>query len=142
MDFDEVVRTRRMVRTYQPDVPVLRETIDELLALAVRAPSAGHTQGWEFLVLDDAASRAAFWAATATSPGAADEDSWLDRMKTAPVLIVVFSDRERYLARYAEPDKGSVPPDDQDWPVPYWHIDAGMAALLLLLGATDRKSVV
>ena len=42
-----------MVRTYDPDRPVARAVIDDLLELAIRAPSAGFTQGWRFLVLDD-----------------------------------------------------------------------------------------
>jgi nitroreductase len=137
MEFEDVVRSRRMVRTYDPGVDVARETIDELLRLAVRAPSAGHTQGWQFLVLDEPDWRADFWAIAAGADGA-DANPWLQRMRTAPALIICFSDRERYLARYAEPDKGSVPPAEQDWPIPYWHVDTGMAAMILLLAAADR----
>ena len=133
MELRDAIRRRRMVRTYQADRPVPREILDELLELAVRAPSAGHTQGWHFLVLDDAPSRARFWAAT----GDGEPDPWLARMRTAPALIIVFSDREAYLSRYAEADKGSVPPEEQHWPVPYWHIDAGMSAMILLLAAVD-----
>jgi nitroreductase len=135
MQLRDVVLARRMVRSYDPARPVARETIDELLRLAMRAPSAGHTQGWQFLVLDDITSRGAFWSATASG---GVPDPWLARVQTAPALVVVFSDRNAYLARYAEPDKGSTPPDLQDWPVPYWHIDAGMAAMILLLGAVDQ----
>jgi nitroreductase len=135
MQFAEVARARRMIRTYQPDKPVPRETIDELLRLALRAPSAGNTQGWRFLVLDEAASVARFWAATTEPDKPADR--WLTRLQTAPALIVVLACERRYRERYAEPDKGSVPPDEQDWPVPYWYIDAGMAAMTILLGATD-----
>lgn len=123
-----------MVRTYEPDRPVPRETIDALLRLAVRAPSAGYSQGWRFLVLDDITSCAKFWAATAVD---GPPDAWLERIRTAPALVVVFSDETAYRERYAEPDKGSTPPDEQDWPVPYWHIDAGMAAMIMLLGAVD-----
>jgi nitroreductase len=135
MQLRDVVLARRMVRSYDPTRPVAREKLDELLRLAMRAPSAGHTQGWQFLVLDDITSRGVFWSATA-SGGA--PDAWLARVQTAPALIVVFSDRNAYFARYAEADKGSTPPDQQDWPVPYWHIDAGMAAMILLLGAVDQ----
>ena len=136
MEFVDTVRNRRMVRTYDPDRPVSRDTIDALLRMAVRAPSAGYSQGWHFLVLDDITSCRTFWDAT-TGDGPAD--AWLERIRTAPALVVVFSDETAYRQRYAEPDKGSTPPDEQDWPVPYWHIDAGMAAMIMLLGAVDAS---
>jgi nitroreductase len=133
MELSDAVRNRRMVRSYDPDRPVSREVLDGLLRLAIRAPSAGHTQGWQFLVLDDITSRSAFW--TATSGGEAD--AWLTRMQTAPALIVCFSDKDAYLDRYAEPDKGWTDRDEARWPVPYWHIDTGMAAMILLLAAQE-----
>jgi nitroreductase len=133
MELAAAVRARRMVRSYDRDRPISREALDELLRLAIRAPSAGHTQGWRFLVLDDITSRSAFWSATSGD----ETDPWLARMRQAPALIVIFSNKDAYLERYAEPDKGWSDRDEQRWPVPYWHIDAGMAALLLLLGAVD-----
>jgi nitroreductase len=133
VELRDAVRNRRMIRTYDHDRPVSREAVDELLRLAVRAPSAGHTQGWQFLVLDDITSRSAFWAATA----AGEPDSWRARLQTAPVLVLVWSDKDAYLERYAEPDKGRITRDEADWPVPYWDVDAGMAAMILLLGAVE-----
>ncbi len=133
MELREVVRTRRMIRSYDPDRPVPRDTLEMLLKLAIRAPSAGHTQGWRFLVLDDITSRSRFWAATSTEPAG----DWLRRLRTAPALIICFSDRDAYLDRYAEPDKGWTDRDEARWPVPYWHVDTGMAALILLLAAHD-----
>jgi nitroreductase len=133
MELGDAVRNRRMIRTYDPNRPVSRESVDELLRLAVRAPSAGHTQGWQFLVLDDITSRTAFWAATA----AGEPDSWRARLQTAPVLVIVWSDKDAYLDRYAEPDKGWTDRDEASWPVPYWDVDAGMAAMILLLGAVE-----
>ena len=135
MEFREVVLRRRMVRAYDPGRPVPRERVDELLELALHAPSAGFSQGWRFLVLDTSDTREAFWAATAEAPGV--RDTWLAGLQTAPVLIVAFSDKETYLDRYAEPDKGWTDRDETRWAVPYWHIDTGMAALLVLLGAVD-----
>ncbi len=135
MEFQDAVRRRRMVRSYDPHRPVPRETVDELLRLGVRAPSAGHTQGWRFLVLDDITSCAAFWDACAD--GSTPDDDWLRRLRTAPVLIVVFSDKNAYLDRYAKPDKGWTDRDEAHWPIPYWHVDAGMAAMIMLLGAVD-----
>ncbi len=135
MEFADVVRKRRMVRAYDPFRPVARDAIDSLLGLALHAPSAGFSQGWRFLVLDSPAARDAFWDAT-TSPDATP-DSWLVGMRTAPVLVIAFSDKDAYLDRYAEPDKGWTDRDEGHWPVPYWHIDTGMASLLVLLGAVD-----
>jgi len=128
-----VVRARRMVRTYDPSRPISRTQLENYLNLAIRAPSAGYTQGWHFLVLDDITSRAAFWSATA--PG--EPDAWRRGMMTAPVLVVCFADKSAYLDRYAEADKGWTDRDEARWPVPYWYVDVGMAALLLLLAGWD-----
>lgn len=133
MELVDAVRTRRMIRTYEPNRGISREVLDGMLSLAARAPSAGHTQGWRFLVLDDITSCATFWDATADG----EVDPWLERMQTAPVLIVVFSDKDAYLDRYAEDDKGWTDRAEEHWPVPYWDIDAGMAAMILLLAAVD-----
>jgi nitroreductase len=135
MEFEDVVRGRRMIRTYDPDVPVARETVDDLLDLAVRAPSAGHTQGWAFLALSSAHARERFWTVTTSDE---EPDGWLRRLRTAPCLVVCFSDKSAYLDRYAEPDKGWTDRDESRWPVPYWDVDAGMAALLMLLTAVDE----
>jgi nitroreductase len=136
MDYTEVVRKRRMVRNYDPDRPVPRSVLTELLELAIRAPSAGFSQGWHFLVLETSEDRAAFWHAATDSTG--DPDPWLRDMQTAPALIVAMSDKQAYLDRYAAPDKGWTDRDEAHWPVPYWDIDTGMASLLILLGAVDR----
>jgi nitroreductase len=135
MEFREVVRRRRMVRAYDPSRPVARAAIDDLLQVATHAPSAGFSQGWHFLVLDTAMARERYWAAT--TDVASDPDTWLAGMRTAPVLIVAFSDKQAYLDRYAEPDKGQTDCDEARWPVPYWHVDTGMASVLILLAAVD-----
>ncbi len=135
MDFQSVVRRRRMVRDYDPDRPVPDEVLDRLLDLAIRAPSAGFSQGWGFLVLTEPADRERFWAAT-TEPGEVP-DSWLSGMRRAPALVVAHSNKDIYLDRYAAADKGWTDRDESRWPVPYWHIDAGFASLLILLGAVD-----
>ncbi len=140
MEFSEVVRRRRMVRNYDPDRPVPPELVERILAHAVRAPSAGFSQGWAFLVLDEPADRERFWtAATPPTPTVArPQDGWLVRMKRAPLLVVPLSHKRAYLDRYAEADKGWTDRDEARWPVPYWDIDTGMAALLMLLTAVDE----
>jgi nitroreductase len=135
MEYAEVVRRRRMVRNYDPDRPVPPEVVDRLLGYAVRAPSAGFSQGWGFLVLDTKEDTARFWAAT-THGGS--PDNWLEGMRRAPLIIVAHSNRDMYLDRYTEPDKGWTDRDEARWPVPYWHVDAGFASLLMLLGAIDE----
>jgi nitroreductase len=50
MTFDEVVRGRRSIRGYKSD-PVPRALIEEIIGLAMRAPSSMNTQPWNFYVL-------------------------------------------------------------------------------------------
>ena len=134
MELSEAIRRRRMVRSYDPDRPVPPHLVDHLLDHAVRAPSAGFSQGWDFVVLREPADRDRFWDATAD---AGAPDAWLSRMRTAPLLVLCLSDKHAYLDRYAEPDKGWTDRDEARWPVPYWDVDTGMAALLMLLTAVD-----
>lgn len=136
MDFQDVVRRRRMVRNYDAERPVPTEVRERLLANALRAPSAGFTQGWAFLVLESSEERARFWAVTSDDEPA---DAWLTDMQRAPLLIVPLSHRQAYLDRYSEGDKGWTDKDEARWPVPYWHIDVGFAALLMLLTAVDEQ---
>ncbi|MFC7243420.1 nitroreductase family protein [Catellatospora aurea] len=136
MEFADVVRRRRMVRRYDADRPVPAEAVHRLLSHAVRAPSAGFAQGWAFLVLETADERERFWAATSPQPGA--RTRWLANMRTAPLIIVPLSNKSAYLDRYAEADKGWTDRDEARWLVPYWHVDTGMAALLMLLTAVDE----
>jgi nitroreductase len=136
MEFQEVLRRRRMVRNYDPSRPVPPAVVERLLANALRAPSAGFSQGWAFLVLSSPGERERFWDAT-TSPG--EPDAWLTGMRNAPLLIVPLSHKAAYLNRYADPDKGWTDRDEARWSVPYWHIDTGFAALLILLTAVDEE---
>lgn len=136
MEFQEVVRRRRMVRNYDPDRAVSPQTRDLILSNALRAPSAGFSQGWAFLVLERPDERARFWRRT-TDPNDVP-DSWLRGMQTAPLLIVCLSHKDAYLERYARPDKGWTDRDEERWPVPYWDIDTGFAAMLMMLTVIDQ----
>jgi nitroreductase len=130
-----VIRRRRMTRRFDPERGIPTALLTRLLATAVRAPSAGFSQGWDFVVLTAPQDRDRFWALT-TDPHA-PADSLLTGMRTAPALVVCLSDPQRYLDRYAEPDKGWTDRDPNRWPVPYWDVDTGMAALLVHLAAID-----
>ncbi|HEU0241252.1 MAG TPA: nitroreductase family protein [Micromonosporaceae bacterium] len=138
MEFAEVVRRRRMVRNYDADRPVSDELVDRLLDCAIRAPSAGFSQGWGFLVLTEPDDRARFWTATTPEDERDEPDPWLLGLQRAPVLIVALSNKSIYLDRYAAEDKGWTDRDESRWPVPYWDIDTGFAALMMMLAAVDN----
>ena len=87
MEFQDVVDRRRMVRNYR-DEPVDRAVVDRILQNALHAPSAGFSQGWAFLLLDERADVERFWACT-TEPDQ-PRDSWLSGMHRAPVVVVAF----------------------------------------------------
>lgn len=110
----------------QPLDPLL---VDRLLDRARRAPSAGHTQGWAFVVLDDTGATQRFWRVNADADWLADPT--LPGLLKAPVIVVPLGSEEAYHRRYAEDDKsGSAPLD-----VPYWLVDLSFSVMLLLLGA-------
>jgi nitroreductase len=129
MEFQEVVQRRHMVRTFTGE-PVPEESLERILANAVRGPSAGFSQGQAFLVLtgDDLPE---FWAVAG--------DAVASSARTAPLVIVPLSCKRAYLDRYALPDKGWTDRDEERWPVPFWHIDTGMAALLILQTVVDEN---
>ncbi len=137
MEFRDVVRRRRMVRNFERR-PVPAEIRDRILRNAVRAPSAGHSQGWAFLVFEgDDTTR--FWDVTFPLDGPEDRSAFRwPGLFDAPLIIVPLSSMDAYLDRYAEPDKGWKDRDVARWPVPYWHIDTGFATLLMLLTAVDE----
>jgi nitroreductase len=136
MELREALRRRRMVRRFDPDRPVPARSVEAVLYAALRAPSAGFSQGWDFVVLEAPADRAAFWAAAADPH--APSDAWLRGVSAAPVLVLCLSHPDAYLDRYAEPDKGWTDRDPARWPVPYWDVDTGIAAGYMLLAAVDE----
>lgn len=136
MEFQDVVDRRRMVRDYS-DEPVDPAFVDRALRNATHAPSAGFSQGWAFLVLDTPDDVRRWWQVTTDPESLADPDSWLTGMMRAPVVIVPCSSKAAYLRRYAEKDKGWVDRSEARWPVPFWHMDAAMASLLILQTAVD-----
>ena len=129
MEFQDVVRRRHMVRRFTTE-PVSEASLDRILANAARGPSAGFSQGQAFLVLTDDSLRR-FWEVL----GAQD---WTRTVAVAPLIIVPMSSKRVYLDRYAQPDKGWTDRDEARWPVPFWHIDTGMAALLILQTVVDE----
>ena len=122
-----------MVRSFE-STPLPREVVERIVANAQRAPSAGFSQGWGFLVLEGPLETRAYW--DAVGPAEAEKFRWQE-LFNAPLLIVCLSNKSAYLDRYAEADKGWTDRAEARWPAPYWDIDTGMAALLILLTAVD-----
>jgi nitroreductase len=50
MRFDDVILGRRSIRGYKPD-PVPKALIEEIIGLAMRAPSSMNTQPWNFYII-------------------------------------------------------------------------------------------
>lgn len=123
-----------MVRNFQ-DRPVPTDVLDRILENALHAPSAGFTQGWAFLVFDGSDETKRFW--DVTFPWDRRQGFRWPGLFQAPLIIVPLSSQDAYLDRYAEPDKGFRDRNPDRWPVPYWHIDTGFAALLMLQTAVD-----
>jgi nitroreductase len=123
-----------MVRNYDMNRPVPAEVIDRIVGNGLRAPSAGFSQGWGFLVLDNPADVARFRDAVRPED---HPEGWFAANVDAPLLIIAHSNKDAYLDRYALPDKGFTDRSDAWWPAPYWDIDTGFASLLMLLTAVD-----
>jgi len=135
MEFDEVIRRRRMVRNYRPD-PVPAAALDRIVSAGLRAPSAGNSRGFGFVIVTDPGIRTAI-------ADLADEnqyislgfDPWISR---APAHIVITVSEEAYRERYREPDKIGPTGEEIDWPVPYWWVDAGAALMGVLLAVVNE----
>jgi len=136
MEYRDVVRRRRMVRSFT-DEPVDPQLLDQLLADALRAPSAGNSQGRDLVVLEGPEQTARFWDITLPAPRR-ERFAWPGLLR-APVLVLPFADPDRYVARYAEPDKArtGLGEGDEAWPVPYWTVDTAFVVMSLLHGVVD-----
>ena len=123
-----------MVRSYAPE-PVPREAIERIVSTVRRAPSAGFSQGQRLLVVTDHGTREEIARLFDEESSIAEgREPWIS---AAPVLIVVGVREQDYHDRYTRPDKLQEG-EEIVWPVPYWHFDAGAAAMLILLGAIDE----
>jgi nitroreductase len=127
-----------MVRSFS-DEPLSRETLDSLLELAIRAPSAGNAGGREFVVLEGS-DTARYWD-TATTESWRTTSRRFPGLRRAPAVVVVIVSPVGYMERYDAADKASSGLGSgsgaEAWRVPYWFFDAGMSVMALLLGATD-----
>ncbi len=128
-----------MVRRYSTR-PLPPELLDRLLGVAVRAPSAGFSQGVDLLVLEGPTQTGPFFEATCDPEYLAEERA-KDGILRAPVIVLPLCDPSTYVSRYAEQDKiesSLAGLSAEDWPVPYWLVDSAFVVMLLLLAATEE----
>jgi nitroreductase len=132
MEFQQIVRRRRMVREFAPD-PIPRDVLERVLETGLHAPSAGFAQGLDLIVLNRPDQKDDFWRIT---------DPWARKAgqsREPPVVIIPIGNVGTYLARYSERDKEGLGMDvEEGWPVPYWDLDAAMSVMLILLAAVDE----
>ncbi len=138
MEFMELALSRKMTRDFLSD-PIPTALLDQLLTAALRSPSAGFSQGVDLLVLTHKSARDRFWEVT-SEPAWRFESPASARIMAAPAIIVPLASPRAYIDRYAKDDKrgsslGGLAQDE--WPVPYWLVDAGFVAMSLLFGAAD-----
>jgi nitroreductase len=143
MEFSEVIRTRKMIRGYTGE-PLAPGITERLLRAANRAPSAGFSQGYSFLVLETAGQAAPLWEIMYEASACLGDQAAIDHdraevaaLSRAPLVIVPLACKNMYLDNYAE-TAGWTDRDEARWPVPYWYIDTGFAALLILLAVVDE----
>jgi nitroreductase len=135
MEFSHVVRRRRMVRHFA-DEPVPREVLERIAATAQRAPSAGFSQGQRLVVVTDPEVRRRVALAVGEEEYA---ESGFDRwVSECAAQFVPCVSEAIYHARYQEPDKVDESGAEIEWPTPYWWVDVGMTAMLVLLAAVDE----
>ncbi len=117
----DIIRHRKSIRNFL-DRPVEREKIMTCLEAARLAPSACNSQPWKFIAVDDRQlkdrlCRAAF-------SGIYSINAFC---KTAPVIVVVISEKSRFIARIGELFRGTK----------YYLIDIGIACEHFILQAED-----
>ncbi len=90
MEFSEVIKRRRMVRAFTGE-PLAPGVTERLLRAANRAPSAGFSQGYSFLVLEGDEQSAPLWQtlyeAAASGDATEDEDpAQVTALSRAPLV--------------------------------------------------------
>ena len=118
MDFEEVVKRRKMIREYdlkRQQIP--DQIIVKLIKNAHRAPSAGHTQVQEFIIVKDDSTKKKLRKAALNQ----------EYVEQAPLLIVVCSNTSRSVGRYGIRGREF-----------YSIVDGAFASMLILLSAVDE----
>jgi nitroreductase len=134
MDFEQVVRKRRMVRNFKSD-PIPEEDLNKIMELSLHAPSAGFSQGWSYVVVRDENLRKEVGRVQGETEN--NQSPFGNFISKAPVAIVACTSEQVYHRRYQEKDKIREDGTEIEWPTPYWHFDIGAASMIILLAAVD-----
>jgi nitroreductase len=117
----DLIKHRKSVRDFL-DKPVEREKIMMCLEAARLAPSESNSQPWRFIVVDDKELKDKLCDAAFSGI------YWINSFcKTAPVMIVVISEKSKFLARIGGMFRGTK----------YYLIDIGIACEHFVLEAED-----
>jgi nitroreductase len=135
MEFDDVVRRRRMVRNFTGEA-ISVSSLERILEKARYGPSAGFTQGQDFILVQENDRKQAIAALCNESNYVAQ--GFDPFISLAGALVVPCTTENAYHRRYQEPDKVKSDGSEIDWPVPYWHMDVGAAVMTILLGAVNE----
>ena len=116
-EFDDIIKKRKMIRLYIQDKPIPQQIVDKLITNAHRAPSAGHTQVQEFIIVQDPLIKKKLGEAALNQ----------EQIYDAPLSIVVCANTSRSVNRYGK--RGSEF---------YSIIDGAFASMLILLTAVNE----
>jgi nitroreductase len=135
MEFRDVVLKRRMVRNFSDEI-VNPYSIERILDFARRGPSAGFTQGQDFILITEPELKKAI-------ADICGEDKYVVAgfdpfISQAPILIIPCTNEAAYHRRYQSPDKLQEDGTEIHWPVPYWFMDVGCAVMTILLATVDE----
>ncbi len=106
MDLKEGILTRRSVRFFDKSRPVTEADINEILTMAMYAPSALNTQPWEFVVVKD----------KEVAKRIASVHPYYQFVADAPASILVCSNVNKEAVK------------------DFWTVDAALAAQNIMLG--------
>lgn len=122
MDFMDLVKKRQSVRDYKPD-PVLVDVLDRCFEAARLAPSACNSQPWYFIAVTD--KNLIKQIVDRAFSGIYSMNRFAI---TAPVIVVVITERSRYTACLGGYFRGTQ----------YNLIDVGIAVEHFILQATEE----
>lgn len=132
----QLLARRRMTRSFD-GTPVDSDWLDDLCATALWSPTAGNCAGVRMYTVG--AERVGAYFERATDAEWRERAARFEGLRRAGAVVVITSRPQDYLDRYGESDKrASGLASREAWRVPYWHTDAAMAAMSLLLLLEER----